>query len=995
MRCIRYPGRRRHWLVRAAGVRHLARVNRWQRILAALASVWLSTQALLDAAAPVAANGFHVPPGFRVELVAAEPLVFDPVALAFDGDGRLFVAEQRDFPGPEPGSPPQGRVRLLQDTDGDGSFDISHDFAESLSSPSALICWDKGVLVAAGPQIVHCKDTDGDGRADERGVWLAAPTNTPVAVAGAGGIRSFVWGLDNRVYAAAGGRAFRFETESPNALLAVPFPDQDLALDPRTQTLQLESSYGSTGLGFDNRGRLLTCTDGWPLQQVLWSARHAAATNGHVLPGPMLPLIEPSVALSTVSHASVRPASGRPAGESSRALLTAGLVTPSSLAVYRGHTFPAAFSNAVFVADARAGTVWRFNLLETGVALRAVPPALDSGALFLSSTDSWFRPMHLAVGPDGALYVADMRRQFLDAPGDLPEALATAARERPGRDQGRIYRIVPDGFKQPAAPALERAPMLELLRNLAHRNGWHRDTAARLLCQRADPAAVPLLSNMLHNAQSPLARLHALALLDGLGALRESQVVRGLLDADDSVRLHAVRLAPLFFRADGSIPDSLWTALRPRATDALPAIRYELALTLGNGRHPQRNVALLEILRRDPDGPWTRAGVMQALASAPEDGFDLLLSDARFRDATSGRTFLAELALAVGTVAEPRALARTLAAIERLDDAALAFTLLANLDEGLRRAGSSLWQTNPSDSLKAAYQRAILAAGDTSLIEPVRAAAIPVLAGLPFDEVGELLFALVSPVVSERLQAAAVEALAAMDDPRVGRGLIQRWGGLPEGLRHRVLDVLVARPANALALLDALANGRIRPEALTAWHQAVLRGYPDAAVHRRAAEVLGPARTGESRAAVERIRPALALQGDPGVGRQVFLARCAGCHRFRGEGAFVGPNLEVATARGREWTLTHAADPNRTVPPRGLLRAVESRVHGHLLGCVEFESPAGLRLRLAGGQVVVLPRVGVRGVTELGISAMPESPAAGLSPQGMADVLAHLTRTGR
>ena len=969
-------------------VRHASRVKRSFALCLGLAGALLATQRAPAAPATNKLAGFQVRKGFRLELVAAEPLVFDPVALAFDADGRLFVAEDRDYPGPDASMPHMGRVRLLEDTDGDGRFDTSKDFVEDLQAPSAVICWDHGVIVAAGAQILHCKDTDDDGRADLRQVLFdgatgtAAPPGTPLP------IRSFVWGLDNRVHAAVSG----FLSDSTAAEGGFQLNGHDFAFDPRTQAFEAESSVGSTGVSFDGRGHRFVCAPARPLRQVMWEARHAASASGFVLPPPLADISGPASATPLLALRAVVVPSAAVVRPVVVKRVTDYFSAASSLVVYQGNAFPPSFSEDVFVADARANVIHRFNLRTNGIPFGAERPADELGAEFLATTNSWFRPMQLAVGPDGALYIADLHREFVDPPARLPAAQRAAANLRLGSDQGRIYRIVPDDFKQPPAPRLAKARTLDLAMNLAHFNGWHRDTAARLLCEQASPATAPLLSNMLQLARSPLARLHALATLDGLGTLEEAHVARGLRDEDDRVCILAIRLAAKLGRGNAAAIDAWWPALDALADDASLQVRYELALACSELLHPQRAAALVAVLRRDPEHPWIRAAVLNALAVEPGDGLRLALDDALLRGSSDGQAFLRELTLLLGTRDVREEVSRTFVSVERVASAKLRLELLQNLDEGLRRAGTPLTSVAPTNELRPFLLEALAAAVSGS-DEALRVAGIRLLAANPFAEVSETLFGLIAPAHTEMVQLAAIQSLARFNDTRVGTGLTQRWGDLPELARIGALDTLLARAEGCQALLAAIQDGSIRRDALSSPQVAFLRSHPDGTVSQRSTAVFGPSAAGDRANVVRRLQPALVMHGNPDRGRQVFLTRCAGCHRFRGEGSEFGPDLESAGSRGKEWVLAQFVDPNRLIAPGWANRVIETRHLGSVLGVIEHETQAGVVLRQPFSGRIALPRSAILNIASLNASAMPEGLETNLPPQTVADLLEFLSPT--
>lgn len=921
-------------------------------------------------------TAFQVKKGFRLETVAVEPLVFDPVALAFDADGRLFVAEDRDFPGPDPGPPHLGRVRLLEDSDGDGRFDSSKDFAEDLPAPSALFCSDNGVIVVAGMQVLLLKDTNGVGHASERRVLFTLSTNTPSLAAPPLPVRSLVWGLDNRIHAAAGGLS---------AASNVELNGHDFALDPRTGTLEAESGYGSTGVSFDNRGRQFVCAPGQPLRQVMWGTRAATFSAAYVLPPPLADLTGPASATPIFPRREIIIARTSAARRGEVHRVTDFFSAASSVLVYRGHAYPPGFAEDVFVADARANLIHRFKLRAVGTDLIAERPPDDHGAEFLASSNTWFRPMHLAAGPDGAIYVADLHREFVDAPAGLPDSERAAAARRRGNDQGRIYRIVPDNFKQPPAPRLAQAKTRDLVINLAHLNGWHRDTAARLLCEQNDPLAVPLLSNMVNAAQSPLARLHALAVLDGLGAMHERFVIRGLRDSDERVRQHAVRLATRVIGTAGAGSDALWSAMRPLSADPSPSVRYQLALALGQLNVPLRVPVLLEILRRDPESAWARAAVLNALGGGEAgEAFARVVDDTRLGNSSGGQAFLRDLAVLIGTMASMADVARVVAAAEHMTDVRLGFAVLDRLDEGLRRAGSSLLAADPGNKLQPVYQHAILVSANSTIEQTLRIEAIRLLGAVPFVEVRDPLFVLINPLETEPVQLAAVQTLGRYADSRAGTGLAQRWGGLSARVRDAALDALLAHAENADALFDAIQSGRIQRQELLPAEITFLRSQR---APQRANALFGPPPSDDRQEVVRRLLPALQLRGDAARGRRVCLNRCAPCHRLRGDGFEYGPDLEGAAGRGKEWLLTRFLDPNRLTPLRAVVEAVATVSAGSLLGVVENETSAGITLRRPYGERVALPRKAIRSITRLEVSAMPDGLEAGLTPEDIADLL--------
>src|SRR6266581_1157416 len=394
---------------------------------------------------------FQIKKGFHLELVAAEPLVMDPIAMSFDENGRMFVVEMRDYSEMRDVHPHLGRIRMLEDTNGDGVFDRATVYADDLPWPTSVMYYDGGIFVAASPDILYFKDTNGDGKADLRKIVFTG--------FGAGN------GDRNRFY------------NMPPALVDIPVdgPAAEVyRISPEEQWRVIRTKWRVTG----------------------------------VVPG----LIE---------------GGGRASGY---------FTSATGITIFRGNGWPKEDLGDAFVADCGSNLVHRKKVRADGVALLAERPTDEQKVEFLASTDLWFRPVQLANAPDGTLYIADMYREVIEHPWSLPESIKKLLDLNAGNDRGRIYRIVPDTFKQPKLPRLSTATTKELVALLNHPNGWHRDTAARLLCERQDKSAAPLLEQVLKDSKSQLARMHALYALDGLGGSTQARLLNALSDESAVVR---------------------------------------------------------------------------------------------------------------------------------------------------------------------------------------------------------------------------------------------------------------------------------------------------------------------------------------------------------------------------------------------------------------------------------------------------------------------------
>ncbi len=463
----------------------------------------------------------QVEAGYRIELVASEPDIESPVAMDFDEQGRLFVVEMPGYP---LDTRPTGRVKLLEDTDGDGRFETSRVFADGLTLPTGVMRWKKGVLVTAAPDLLYLEDTNGDGRADVRTVVITgfAVTNPQHMVNGP------VYGLDNWIYLAHEGPATAviYKDVFGDRGTALRWPDHPhrptLTTDRRGVRLRpdaglLERTGGASqfGHGFDAWGRYFTTENADHARHEVMPAAWLARNPDLRLDSAMAQIPDHGAA------APVFPISRRPNFE----LLTGAGEFTSACAItpYTGGAFPETDGTSLFVAEPVHNLVHRDVLTPAGatfVAKRAEPRRE-----FLAAADAWFRPVFLSIGPDGALYVVDYYRPRIEH----PEWTSSDLQKDPspmyeGRERGRIYKVVRADApaSRPAAPNLGAASDADLVRALESPNLWWRRTAQRLLVDRQSRQAIAPLQAMASTAASPLARVHALWTLDGLGALDDA-----------------------------------------------------------------------------------------------------------------------------------------------------------------------------------------------------------------------------------------------------------------------------------------------------------------------------------------------------------------------------------------------------------------------------------------------------------------------------------------
>jgi mono/diheme cytochrome c family protein/glucose/arabinose dehydrogenase len=539
---------------------------------------------------------FHMPPGYRLELVASEPLIQEPVAIDWDTDGRLWAVEMPGFMANITGSSEHdaiGRVVVLEDTDDDGRMDRRTVFADGLVLARSVKVLDRGVLVAEPPNVWLMRDTDGDLRMDTKqavtdryGRREGDPQNNA---------NGFEWALDNRMHTA--GQA-SIQLRLKNGIFEV---------EPTLQR-------GEWGVTHDDAGRIYRNTNESALHVDLVPTAYFARNPGLLRNrGSYERLADDDSGLNIIWPVRPNPGTNRAyqAGIDRADGTLERFTAVCAPLVYRGDRLPPDVYGDVFVAEPAANLISRLVVSDNGTKIRA-RKAYERGE-FLASTDERFRPVYLSNASDGTLYIVDMYRGIIEHRLSLTVYLRDYILGK-GLDQhtgfGRIYRVVHETTRRDSSRALSGATPAQLVDALSHPNGWRRDTAQRLLVERREKSIVPALEKLSLGALDPRTRLHALWTLDGMDAIEPTTVVSALEDRSRDVRASAVRVAERWLAVENH---PLQAAVLTRLDDPDAAVRHQLAASLGALPASRRATVAVSMLERHSDDPVVVDAVLSGL----------------------------------------------------------------------------------------------------------------------------------------------------------------------------------------------------------------------------------------------------------------------------------------------------------------------------------------------------------------------------------------------
>ena len=916
---------------------------------------------------------FKTRDGFEVQLVASEPQVLDPVAFDWGADGKLWVTEMGDYPSGINGKgKPGGIVRFLEDRNDDGRYDHSTVFLSGLNFPSGVMAWGKGVLVSAAPDILYAEDTDGNGKADLRKVLFTGfrEGNQQHRMNG------FVLGLDNWIYAANGDSGGMIKSTATGKVVNINGRDFRFKVTGEMQTLFNQTQFG---LHRDDWGNWFGNNNpNW-----LW---HIHLPLHYVTRNPHLVVKDTRQMLFNYPDSRrcfpISPRMERPNMPGAYGMVTSA----NSPSPYRGGLFGPDFEHSVFISEPVHNLIHREVLAPDGITFTSNRAKGEEKSEFLASSDNWFRPTMTKTGPDGALYVADMYRLVIEHPKWIPPGMQSRVNLREGSNRGRIWRVLPKGFKLRKTPRLDRMSTKTLVTALDSPNGWQRDTIQRLLLARGAEDASADLRKLAQTSMSPKVRLQALCILEGLESLDSKVLKQALEDPHFSVREQAVRLCE----------ENHADLIVSRIEDESIRVRRQVAFSLGEWQNTEAGKALVRLALADANEPR----VQLAVKSSALPHAATMLKHIFLEETKAPTGLLSDLIRFAILKDNLEPLAKVFDEIAAEKDLRRQFILMDGFVDAIEQRNEPLDQFH--QRLAKASERGIRGfetvfakvraiARDDQADESARLSAIALLGRGPTDQredinlLGNLLAAGNRPSIRK----AALNTLPKLHQPLTASVLLTHWNSYAPVDRVAVAEHLLGRDESAHALLDSIEAGKLSAVQISPAHRQKLLQYPRPAISTRAKKLLGGINPDRAKV-IQRYAGVSDLKGSVKNGKLLFTTNCSVCHSFKGQGNKVGPDLATFSVKPINDWLIGILDPNQAVETTYTTYLVISKDDSAITGVLASETPSALILRTASGQEVTVLRKNLKSIQAIGQSLMPEGLETALNPEAVADLLAYL-----
>lgn len=925
---------------------------------------------------------FEVIGNGRLEIVAAEPQIADPVAFDWGPNGELWVVEMGDYPnganwhGPgDNKGDAGGRVKLLLDIDADGYFETSHLFLDGLGVPTGVKAFRQGVLVTVAPNIIYAEDTDGDHIADKQQVLYEGLTEGNHQHR-ANGLR---WGLDSWIHVANGDSGGLVRSTKTGKTVNI--RGRDFKIHPDTGGMELTAGTSQFGRSRDNQGNWFSGNNSEPVWHYVLDARYQARNE-------------------FVSSPSSRHVTSKNPG--------AAPVYPTSKTTARFNDFDRAdrFTSAcstevsrhdgekqkfVYVCEPVHNLVHRSELIRNGVSFTSDRADNEQGQEFLTSTDNWFRPVMVRYGPDDAIWIADMYRQVIEHPEWIPLEWQRKIDHLAGNDKGRIYRVVFDSEKESQADAWKSIGSMsrqQLPKHLDTPNGVMRDMLQQQICEQLPLMNSGDLLDAFQNARWPHARLAIIHLLREDGERLQQCLTQGF--EQNQVNPRGLQVAVRVINRSEEMRALLFAWLD--ATELKAEDRIPLAYLLGDMQDVRAAEWLARLAVVYGEDPYVRAAVMSGISPRNVAEFtDQVFQQLRATKLpVSGTPLLGDIVSAAVGMRDTSALLSFVNVVRLVEEPSEKLNMLSVLRVSLDRHEKRLDEIYGGAELQMWREVAILApsaAANVSLSIDARRTAISLFGLVEHQKPVErsTLQSLLNPLHPPKIQAQAIQMIRQLGDGGDAVDIFASWNALSPTIRSVAISEILRDDRWTEKLLNRMETGVVSTRDIGLQQQRQLREHKDQTIRERAAKLFK--RVSSDRDAVVRRHLEQPLTADSLRGKVVFEKQCTACHLLEGQGRAVGPDLVALSDKSRTALLTAILDPNRAVEEKYLdysLVLQSGEVHQGLLA---EESATSITLATANGERKELLRNRIELMKSTGKSLMPEGLEQVLSPQDIEDVI--------
>lgn len=962
----------------------------------------------------------QLPRGFEPQLFAAEPDIAKPIALAWDHRGRLWIAETVDYPNDmQRSGEGHDRIKICEDTDGDGRADKFTVFAEQLSIPTSLAFARGGIVVQQAPETLFLKDTDGDDKADVREV-LFTGWGTGDTHAGPSNLR---WGFDNWLWGIMGYSGFRGTVGGEEHTARQGF--YRFKTDGSKFEFLRNTNNNSWGVGFSEEGLVFGSTaNGCPSIYLPIPNRYYEAVRG------WSPQVLQSIAASNDFY---------PITEKVRQVdHHGGFTAAAGHALYTARTYPKWYWNrTAFVTEPTGHLAATFLLEPHGADFTA-----DYGWNLLASDDEWTSPVAAEVGPDGHVWVIDWYNYIVQH-NPTPEGFKTgkgAAYETELRDKthGRIYRLV---YKD--APAAERFELdpndaAGLVAALGRNNQLWRMHAQRLLVERGKTDVAADLIKLVQSQSVDeiglnAAAIHALWTLNGLGLLDGSHddanqaAIAALRHPSAGVRRTAAQVL--------TRNDAMTAALVAAGSLSDADAQVRLAAFLALAESPASSAAAEAIVaalgeRNNRQDRWLMDAATAAAAAQAQDFLKQIAAkgDAPIDDAAANLiSRVAEHYARGAPVDSAGALMVELAKANRRVADSILFGLSkgwpkdqkAQLDEQVETAMvellsqvspaakgqlvnlASRWGSQRFEQYTAeiagAFRETVQDEKQTDAARVKAAAELMGFRSSDPDAADELL-ELITPRASVELSTGLIEAIGQSEAPEVGAKLVENLARFTPEVRRQALRTLLTRSDWTASLLDGAEKGQVDLAELALDQKQALAGHSNRAIARRSRQLLsggGGLPDADRQMVIDELGPKVLVSADAAKGKEVFKQQCAKCHMHSGEGNKIGPDLSGMAVHPKRELLVHILDPSRSVEGNFRQYSVITEDGRTLNGLLASETRTSIELIDAEGKRHSLLREDIDELAQSRKSLMPEGFEKQVPPEAIANLLEFLTARGK